>query len=73
MADQRKLVFEIPVSTRLPEDLVQEVDEWSEREWRDRSKTLGAILKTVLAKVKESGGFEQSLNDVLGRLRLDPA
>jgi metal-responsive CopG/Arc/MetJ family transcriptional regulator len=73
MAEQKKLAFEIPVSTRLPEDLVAEVDSWSEREWRDRSKTLGAILRTVLLKVKETGGFEQSLNSVLGRLRLDPS
>ena len=73
MPDQKKLQFEIPVSTRLPEDLVAEVDQWSEREWRTRSQTFSAILRTVLEKVKQSGGFGQSLNDVLGRLRLDEA
>ena len=73
MPDQKKLAFEIPVSTRLPEDLVAEVDSWAERDGRDRSKTLGAILRTVLGKLRDQGGFEQSLNSVLQRLRLDPA
>jgi metal-responsive CopG/Arc/MetJ family transcriptional regulator len=71
--EQTNRKFEIAVSTRLPEDLVAAVDDWSQREWRDRSKTLSAILRTVLDKVKEQGGFNQSLNDVLSRLRLDAA
>ena len=73
MPDQRKLAFEIPVSTRLPEDLVAEVDNWSENDFRTRSMTLSAILRTVLEQVKSQGGFQQSLSQVLGRLKLDPA
>ena len=71
--EQQKLAYEIAVSTRLDENLVRDVDEWAERSWRDRSKILAAFLSTILKQVKQEGGFEQSLEDVVRRVRLMPA
>ncbi len=71
--EQQKIAFEIAVSTRLDENLVRDVDDWAERTWRDRSKVLGALLSTILNQVKESGGFGQSLEEVVRRVRLNPA
>jgi hypothetical protein len=71
MAEQKKLDFEIPVSARLPERRVKKVDAWAERTWRDRCKILSAILNTVLGKVEECDAFDEPLEDVLRRLRLD--
>jgi hypothetical protein len=73
MSEQKKLNFDIAVSTRLPEDLVADIDAWSERRWSDRSKTLSGILVTILRKIREQGGFNQPLESVLSRLHLDPA
>jgi hypothetical protein len=71
--EQQKLPYELAVSTRLDENLVREVDDWAERSWRDRSKILSAFLTTILKQVKEQGGFSQSLEDVVRRVRLNPA
>jgi metal-responsive CopG/Arc/MetJ family transcriptional regulator len=73
MPDQKKLDFEIPVSGRLSETLVKKVDRMAERSWRDRSKILRAILSTVLGKIDEEDAWEQPLEQVIRRLRLDPA
>lgn len=71
--EQQKIAFEIAVSTRLDENLVRDVDDWAERTWRDRSKVLGAFLTAILKQVKEQGGFSQSLEEVVRRVRLNPA
>lgn len=73
MADQKKLDFEISVSTRLPESDVELADGWAAEHFSDRSKILKAIVHTVLAKVREAGATKQSPADVLRRLHLEPA
>jgi len=73
MAEPKKPEFEITVSHRLPESLVASVDQWAARTWRDRAKVLSAICCRVLDMVRQEGGFQQDLSDVLRRLRLDPA
>lgn len=71
--EQTTLDFEVSVSTRLPASELKELDAWAERNFSDRSKFLKAITRTVLRMVRDQGGFEQGLNDVLRRLRLEPA
>ena len=73
MAEQPKHEFDIAVSTKLNEKLVEKVDHWAERTWRDRSKVLSAILTTVLKMVEHDNNFEQDLNQVIRRLHLDRA
>lgn len=73
MADETKLGFDIPVSTRLNEQLVAKVDNWAQRSWRDRSKVLSALLTTVLNLIEHDSDFKQDLNQVICRLRLGPA
>jgi len=70
MTEQIKSGFDIAVSTKLNESLVEKVDLWAERSWRDRSKVLSAILTTVLKMVEQDNNFEQDLNEVIRRLRL---
>jgi metal-responsive CopG/Arc/MetJ family transcriptional regulator len=65
-------LYDISVSTRLPADLVAELDQWAERRWSDRSKTLAGLLTSILRQIREHGGFEQPFESVLGRLRFDP-
>jgi metal-responsive CopG/Arc/MetJ family transcriptional regulator len=73
MAEQPKHEFDIAVSTKLNEKLVEKVDHWAESSWRDRSKVLSAILTTVLKMVERDNNFEQDLNQVIRRLHLDRA
>jgi hypothetical protein len=73
MAEQTKAEFDIAVSTKLNERLVAKVDQWAENSWRDRSKVLSAILTTVLKMVERDNNFEQDLNEVIRRLRLETA
>ncbi|MGD1154547.1 MAG: hypothetical protein ABSA41_01840 [Terriglobia bacterium] len=73
MAEQTKPELDVPVSHRLPESLVASVDQWAQRTWRDRAKILSAICCRVLEMVRQEGGFQQDLSDVLRRLRLDSA
>lgn len=73
MAEQKKFSFEIPVSTKLPEEMVVKVDEWADRGWRNRCQTLAALLFTILRMINDSEGFQHPLESVLSRLRLDPA
>ena len=72
MTEKSKAEFDITVSHRLPESLVASVDVWAQRTWRDRAKILSAICCRVLEMVRQEGGFQQDLSDVLRRLRLDP-
>ena len=73
MASQPKLDFDVSVSTRLPASDVQAIDEWADRNFSDRSKVLNAILRRVLAMMREVGATEQAPGDVVRRLRLIPA
>jgi hypothetical protein len=73
MADITRTEFDVTVSHRLPESLVASVDQWAQRTWRDRAKILSAICCRVLEMVRQEGGFQQDLSDVLRRLRLDSA
>jgi len=73
MAERKNPEFDITVSHRLPEGLVAHVDQWAARTWRDRAKILSAICCRVLEMVRQEGGFQQDLSDVLRRLHLDPA
>jgi hypothetical protein len=73
MADITRTEFDVTVSHRLPESLVASVDQWAQRTWRDRAKILPAICCRVLEMVRQEGGFQQDLSDVLRRLRLDSA
>ena len=72
MPDGKNAEFDIAVSTKLNEKLVSKVDRWAQLSWRDRSKVLAAILTTVLKLVERDNDFNQDLNQVIRRLRLDP-
>ena len=73
MAEKIKREYSVSVSTTLDEKLVEKVDCWAERSWRDRSKVLSAILTAVLKMVQEDNNFQEDLNKVVHRLRLRPA
>lgn len=73
MPDQAKLDFEVSVSTRLPASSTRELDDLALRNYTDRSKTLRAVFLRWIEIVKQQGSLEQSLGDLLRRMRLDPA
>jgi hypothetical protein len=70
--EQPKLDFDISVSTKLPGSEVQDLDTWADANFSDRSKLLRAVIRKFYTSVKEQGGFDQSLGDVINRLTLRP-
>jgi len=73
MSEQKKLDFDISVSTRLPATTTTELDAYAESNFTDRSKTLRAFFLTAWEKAKAAGLTEQSLGDLLRRMRFEPA
>ncbi len=72
-SQQGSLDFDIAVSTRLPETQVRKIDEWAERGLRKRSNVLEMLLRRVLSMIEETNSFDRPVDDVVRRLRLDPA
>lgn len=67
-----KASYEISVSTKLDERVVRDLDEWAERGFSDRSKLLRALLMAVLTQVAVQRGFEDPLENVIRRIKLEP-
>ena len=64
---------DLTATTKLPLSELQQIDRWASANFSDRSKLLRAIIRKVLASIKDQGGFNQSLGDVVQRITLRPA
>jgi metal-responsive CopG/Arc/MetJ family transcriptional regulator len=71
--EQPALDFDVTATTKLPASELKQLDDWADANFSDRSKLLRAVIRKFIASVKEQGGFNQSLGDVIQRLGVRPA
>ena len=71
--EQQAIDFDVTATTKLPGSELKEFDDWADVNFSDRSKVLRAVIRKVYSKIKEQGGFDQSLSDVIGRITVLPA
>ena len=71
--EQPKLDFDVTATTKLPASELKLLDDLADINFSDRSKLLRAIIRKFITSVKEQGGFNQSLGDLISRITLRPA
>ncbi len=68
----KKEKFDVPVSGRLPVSKFRTLENWCGKSFRKRSEIIGILLERVLEILEQQADTDQSVENFVRRLRLDP-